>query len=190
MNLVPVGESRRIDVHLSAVDQLFNSMDPAPFHERVLDADAEAFIVGCARQLSRRAALQLVVHLSRPSSRVDAVATLPVAVREHFARRAQAIRDGLRRLFRVGRWSLLIGVLFVAAVNVIWDLAAPLIGNNQTGRVLQESMIIGAWVALWRPLEIFLYDWWPIFGEARLFDRLSTMQVEVVGVPGPDAGER
>ena len=28
--------------------------------------------------------------------------------------------------------------------------------------------MIGGWVALWRPMEIFLYDWWPIRGEVRL----------------------
>ena len=29
-------------------------------------------------------------------------------------------------------------------------------------------------MAMWRPLEVFLYDWWPIRAEARLFDRLIT----------------
>ena len=43
--------------------------------------------------------------------------------------------------------------------------------------------MIGAWVALWRPLEIFLYDWWPVLGEARLFDRLSAMPVQIVDAP-------
>jgi hypothetical protein len=28
-------------------------------------------------------------------------------------------------------------------------------------------------------MEIFLYEWWPILGEARLYDRLSAMDVEV-----------
>ena len=31
-----------------------------------------------------------------------------------------------------------------------------------------------------RPLEVFLYDWWPIRAEARLMDRLSAMAVRVV----------
>jgi hypothetical protein len=48
------------------------------------------------------------------------------------------------------------------------------------GRLLHESVVIGAWVALWRPLEILLYDWWPILGEAWLFDRLRAMHVQVV----------
>jgi hypothetical protein len=33
---------------------------------------------------------------------------------------------------------------------------------------------------MWRPIEIFLYEWWPIRAEARLFDRLSAMMVSVV----------
>jgi hypothetical protein len=51
---------------------------------------------------------------------------------------------------------------------------------------VHESIVIGAWVALWRPLEIFLYEWWPILGEARLYDRLSAMQVQVVGADAPE----
>jgi hypothetical protein len=39
--------------------------------------------------------------------------------------------------------------------------------------------VIGGWVAMWRPLEIFLYDWWPIVAERKLFDRLSTMPVRI-----------
>jgi hypothetical protein len=34
-------------------------------------------------------------------------------------------------------------------------------------------------VAMWRPLEVFLYDWWPIRAEARLFERLSAMPVSI-----------
>ena len=32
---------------------------------------------------------------------------------------------------------------------------------------------------MWRPLELFLYDWWQIRAEARLFDRLSAMPVRI-----------
>jgi hypothetical protein len=33
---------------------------------------------------------------------------------------------------------------------------------------------------MWKPLEILLYDWWPILSERRLFDRLSRAQVRIV----------
>lgn len=39
---------------------------------------------------------------------------------------------------------------------------------------------------MWRPLEIFLYDWWPIRADGRLLQRLSTIPVRIEykeGVP-------
>jgi hypothetical protein len=32
---------------------------------------------------------------------------------------------------------------------------------------------------MWRPLEIFLYDWWPVRAEARLYDRLAATFVQI-----------
>ena len=35
-----------------------------------------------------------------------------------------------------------------------------------------------------RPLEIYLYDWWPVRDERRVFERLSRMSVRVEGSAG------
>jgi hypothetical protein len=51
--------------------------------------------------------------------------------------------------------------------------------GSHAGVLIRESIVIGGWVAMWRPLEIFLYDWWPIVAERKLFDRLSTMPVRI-----------
>ena len=40
---------------------------------------------------------------------------------------------------------------------------------------------------MWRPFEIFLYDWWPILRRRRLYARLARMPVSVV-VPKKDDG--
>ena len=177
-------DCERIEVHVGELKQLYNAMDPAPFRERDLDPKAEEFIVDSARELRRDAPLGLIVRLPRPAGGPEEIAVLRQAVREYFAQRAAATRAQLRRLFRNGRWALLIGLAFVAVANLVGDQVADLVGNYNYGRFLHESIVIGAWVALWRPLEIFLYDWWPILGEARLYDRLSAMQVQVVGAPG------
>jgi hypothetical protein len=41
------------EVNLNRLSQLFNSFDPAPFHERDLDRDAEEYIIGSAEEISR-----------------------------------------------------------------------------------------------------------------------------------------
>jgi hypothetical protein len=47
------------------------------------------------------------------------------------------------------------------------------------GALGSARLVIGGWVAMWRPLEIFLYDWWPIRDERQLYERLSVMPVRV-----------
>ncbi|MGH7786101.1 MAG: hypothetical protein ACRERC_04495 [Candidatus Binatia bacterium] len=172
-----------IEVRLADLQQLFNSIDPSPFRERDLDPKVEEYIVDCYGELRADRPLCLVVHLGRQVATDDDVAALRAAVREHFTQRARSERRLLRRLLRTGRISLVIGLLFLAVAMVLGDLASGLVGRYDYGEILAHSLLIGGWVALWRPIEIFLYDWWPIRAEARLFDRLSAMAVRVENPP-------
>ena len=62
---------------------------------------------------------------------------------------------------------------------MVGEYVGGLFSKARYGRLVEESLVIGGWVALWHPMGIFLYDWWPIGAEARLHDRLSTMSVSV-----------
>ena len=51
--------------------------------------------------------------------------------------------------------------------------------DSRVAVLVREGVLIVGWVAMWRPIEIFLYDWWPIRAEWRLFQRLSVMPVRI-----------
>ena len=175
-----------LDVRVRTLKQLFNEMDPSPFRERDLDRNAEEYIVEWARELPADTRLGLTVSLDQEAATPEATAALQHAVMTYFAERARSTRRSLRQLLRIGRISLLIGLVFLAAALVLGDLVAGLFDEDDYGAIAREGLVIGGWVAMWRPLEIFLYEWWPIRGEARLYDRLSAMPVEVVqGAPAP-----
>jgi hypothetical protein len=123
----------------------------------------------------------MVVSLSQETLSDHDLHTLREALRENFRRRAQAERRRLARLFRDGRLSLLIGVLFVAAAIVVSDAIAALFATQRLVQLVQDSVVIAAWVALWHPVNIFLYDWWPVRAQARLFDRLAQMEMKLCG---------
>jgi hypothetical protein len=78
------------------------------------------------------------------------------AIREFFSQRALQSRRRLRQLFQRGRTNLAIGVTFLAASLLIGDLVAWLLGERRIGEIIRESFLIGGWVAMWRPLEVFL----------------------------------
>ena len=170
--------SEEIEVHVETLDQLFNSWDPSPFRKKDLDRDAEEFIVGWAREVPRRAPLALIVYVDRGAGQ-EASDVLREATNAFFGARSRASRQRLRELFRVGRISLAIGLLALAALTLAGDAIATALGENRLGEVLRESLLIGGWVAMWRPLEIFLYDWWPVLSDSRLYDRLRAMTVRI-----------
>jgi hypothetical protein len=168
-----------IEVHVSELQQLFNSLDPTPFRDRDLDPKAEEFIADWAQEVPREAPLGLTIHVDGTPPTTQQTEVTQNAVRQYFAARAASIRRQLRMLFRRGRISLIIGLVFLAATVIGGDLIAGMV-NERFADVVRESFLIGGWVAMWRPLEVFLYDWWPVRAEARLFDRLSAMTVRVV----------
>jgi len=45
---------------------------------------------------------------------------------------------------------------------------------------VRESLTIAGWVAMWRPMQIYLYDWWPLLRRSRIYAKLSHMPVEFV----------
>jgi hypothetical protein len=167
-----------IDVQVTELRQLFNAIDPAPFRERDLDPKIEEFIIESSREAPSGARLALLIRLDHPANPADEAVITRDSIHRYFAQRAAATRGRLRQLFRVGRVSLLIGL----AVLTLFTATAQFVARRTSGglsQVLHESLLIGGWVAMWRPIEIFLYDWWPIRAEARLFDRLAVMPVRL-----------
>jgi hypothetical protein len=177
-----------IEVRVRELDQLFNSMDPSPFHEKDLDPDAEEYIVASAKKLPRQSPAAMVVHLDRPIGLPDEERILGDAIRVHFARRAQLLRWELRRLLRRGSISLVIGLGSLAVSIIVGESIATRAGGH-LGRVMGESLHILGYVAMSHPLGIFLYEWWPILGDRRVHDRLSRMRVHIVYArpPAPSA---
>ncbi|MFC5458164.1 hypothetical protein [Prosthecobacter fluviatilis] len=167
-----------IEVKLTELNQLFNSLDPSPFHERDLDHDAEEFIVSWAQEHPHKHGLKLVVHLAKhPAGVADAQQLVADSVAHYFEYRADmALRD-LRRLMREGRVSLLIGLLFLGLCQFTATLLNPAETSWQS--VAREGLTIIGWVAMWKPLEIYLYRWWPLLKLRKLYRRLSHMPVEV-----------
>jgi hypothetical protein len=178
-----------IEVRVGTLPQLFNTIDPTPFRERDLDPRVVEFIVEWSREIPRNKPLALVVHLDQPTSSSDESVIVRDAVRGFFQQQATTSRARLRQLFRQGRVSLVIGLTVLTVLTLAAQVLARRTGETGFAPILHESLLIGGWVAMWRPLEVFLYDWWPIRAEARRFDQLATMPVRLsYGLRGSPKG--
>ena len=167
-----------IEVHVPDLPRLFNAMDPSPLRTRDLDPKAEEFIVSWARTIPRDAQLGLLIFVDS-SAEPGETTGVHEAIKEFFRQRALSNDRRLSHLFWIGRTSLLIGVLVLTVAITLADLIDRRGGGTHIVALIRESMLIGCWVAMWRPIEIFLYDWWPIRAERRLFERLSAAPIEI-----------
>ncbi len=165
-----------IVLRLNTVGQLFNTMDPSPFHERDLDHDAEEFIVSSAREIPADAPLRIRIELSE-EPRPGSTATVRESLGNFFRYRRESSRRELHELLREGRFSLLAALLFLGGMLALRSLLPDGPGWAALAR---EGLLIGGWVALWKPVDIHLYRWWPIRRQMALFQRLSECPVEVL----------
>ena len=73
----------------------------------------------------------------------------------------------------------MIALTFLAGSILVGDAIASYLAGNRLSDIIREGFLIGGWVAMWRPLEVFLYDWWPIRADGRLLQRLATIPVRL-----------
>ena len=168
-----------IELQLETIEQLFHSLDPFPFHRKDLDRDAEEFIVSWARELPAGQSIKIIVHLPAPELDKPEAKEIPGAVASYFASRSEASGRDLKDLFRIGRRALSVGLSVLVACVLLSQAAANNLPPRPFGRLIEESFIILGWVANWKPIEIFLYDWWPIVRQRNLYRRLAAAEIEV-----------
>jgi hypothetical protein len=156
-------------------------MDPTPFHHRNLDMDVEEFLESWALDLPQNCHYSIIVHIEQMPLE-DPAPLVAEAIHNYFEYKSERSKRSLRLLFLEGRVSLLIGVVFLAMCLLSADILATSFANNTFLRLLKESLLIGGWVAMWRPMQIFLYEWWPFVRRGRIYRNLGRATVRVVPV--------
>lgn len=167
-----------MEISLRNVAQLFNSMDPAPFYERDLDTHAEQFLVSWAQEFPAGTELELLVHLRDEAPAADTAQWIRSGLQHYFAERERLTSAQLQLLLQQGRTSLMVGLGFLA---VCLSLGGLLKGTapGSLGHLAYESLTIAGWVAMWKPLQTYLYDWWPVKQQIGLYRRLQAMSVRL-----------
>jgi len=167
----------RVELHLRDIAKFFHSLDPSPFPDRDLDREVARFIREEVQD-RRDEPVELVVHL--PKHQLDGAPAVAEAVHRYFARERDSATRELHELMRFARFALVAGVI---AVFVIVAAARALGSVARAGTIAEavaEALTIVAWVFLWRPAELLLFDRWPVREKIRLFHKLAAIPVRCV----------
>lgn len=179
-----VSHTKLIELQVDRLEYLFDPFDPFPTPTRDLSRGAEDFIVGWARELPQNAAIRLRLHLRDEEASTTDVVALKGAISRHFTYKADRVNGDQKELLAIGRMALLIGICVLGVCMVVRQIVLSVLPGSSISGVVGEGLVIVGWVANWRPIEIFLYDWWPMSRKRRLYERLAVAELEIVPPQG------
>jgi hypothetical protein len=171
------GDQYLVEIKLNEIRQLFNSFDPAPFLEKDLDSDAEKYIVDSVQELHLDTPITLVLHLPHSACTDEAASSVPAAIHNYFSYRAEITSKELRFTLQQGRIALGTGLLFLVLCIVAQQMISSMEKPGLMWAIVEEGFLISGWVAMWRPIQVFLYDWWPILRRRRIYEKLARLPV-------------
>lgn len=180
-----------IDIRIQRITQLYDSLDPSPLHEKTLSHAVKNYIVDCAGEYGLDEPLRLVLHVPAPIREYEAEITR--AIHAHFQAQHAQCRRRYRRRVRQGMRLLFMG-LAVLATTLLARALLVNPGNSKVLIAISEGLLIIGWVAMWRPIEVLLFERAENHQNMALFERLSQIGVEFAPEetavdPGDKSGE-
>ncbi|MDD1678929.1 MAG: hypothetical protein LUO93_07105 [Methanomicrobiales archaeon] len=168
-----------IEIKLQEIMQIYDSLDPSPFYQKVLDRNAEEYITEAVMDFPAHILLKLVVYLPEKEMQKEAARELDQAIHNHFKYKTNQTQRELREKFMGGRMALIIGVVFLAS-TLAANIAIASQPDNVINQVIRSSLLIIGWVAMWQPVNTFLYEWWPIRRKIKVYRKIGSMEVSIV----------
>ena len=162
-------------------DHALRLASPAPDGRAPLDPVVGQGILERA-SLARRSDPLRITVLVPPGASVDAL-EVSAMLHAHFRRRRETAEYRLRRKLRAGWTSLAIAATLLVVLMSLGEAIHRLAPAGRLATVLQEGLTIVAWVALWRPVELLLYDQWTLRRDIALLRRLEDVDVQLVTEP-------
>lgn len=168
-----------VEVAVKNARQLFNERDPAPFRERDLDENFVTYVLSSVQEFPLKTAMKLRVVIRDDSDDVVEKNILHEAIRGHFNYESRLTQAKLRNRLRAGRWFLLIGLVSLFSCLSISQFLGTLESSSKVWPIAREGFVIIGWVAMWRPVEVFLYDWWPLREQRLYLEKVAKMNLDV-----------
>lgn len=159
-----------IEVKVKSPQQLFDARDPAPFRERDLDDDFVEYVITNSKNFVANRELKLVIQLEESVGEISKEG-IEEAIRSYFVYQSDLKKIDLKVHLRTTQLFFLIG-FFILAICLG-------LSHKVSDPVIREGLVIFGWVTMWKPLELFLFDWYPLYQNLRVLQKLSRADLAI-----------
>jgi hypothetical protein len=167
-------------LHLEDVRDLFSTPAPDPFSANVRYTSGIDEVITILKPTVLRKKTRATLYLPLEQDAPDTTRRLTDAVRRYCLARIADKKNDMASLRWQGLKALQSGMPFLAVCLFVSTFAE---GSNAlpelAKRVLGEGFLIAGWVALFHPIELLIYDWWPHNRQIHLYQNLMNMEIVV-----------
>lgn len=166
-------------LELQSLAELFAEPDFAPLDGHAEELSGLDRLLNALRPQPRGIPLRTTLVLPASERAPDLESRCRAALREVLERRLAHNRNDAGSLRQEGYATLWRGLVFLAlcllgsrAMDAV-DFAPGFVE-----RFIDEGLVIAGWVALWYPLDVLLYQRWPLARERRLYESVRDMALD------------
>lgn len=179
MKSKPVHEIR---IYLDEIDHLFKAPDFDPFANQPVFTSGLESAANEVKMASRRSLHRLVLYLPGEKINAKLEATTRKALDNFCSYRLEESQREVTLLRWEGFEALQTGLIFMAVCLFISLYIREFQGIPEYLRTfISEGLSIVGWVSMWKPIDIFLYQWWPHWQSRFIYEKLK--QAELVFRP-------
>ena len=176
-----------IEVRVKSPPQLFDARDPAPFRDRDLDDDFVEYIVSTVREFSHKAPVKILIHIAEGPPKDLPFESIREAIKSYWEYQTELFERDLKNFLKRAQLFIVIGLVVLGACI---SIAHGISVSDPPGflSILKEGIVIFGWVSMWKPIELLLFDWYPLFEKVRLYRKLMRTEIEIKA-DARDAGQ-
>jgi len=171
-----------IEIKISSIIQLFNSFDPAPFHEKELDTAAEHYIVETVNDFPHNTQFRIVIYLPPELVTSESAKKISPAIQNHFQYKTLVAERKFRSRLKYGRFTLLVGLSFLFFSLVTGQYLLSVTTSIIT-QLIATALLVTGWAAMWEPVTVLLYELWPLVQMKKTYQKISTTEIDILPIP-------
>jgi hypothetical protein len=167
-----------ITLRLNDIRELFIAPEYDPFATHTLESSGLEHIAAKLKPTRLDRKLRVVIHM--PQAAGNQLINQTRAAIERYCRvRIDENRTELASLRWQGFKALQTGVIFLTICLALSAAAGAAEFLPEALRdIFSEGFLIAGWVSLWHPVEILLYEWWPLWRQIHIHQHIMNMELE------------
>ncbi|MDH5580357.1 MAG: hypothetical protein OEY33_00480 [Bdellovibrionales bacterium] len=166
-----------IELNINRYEQLYDKKDPNPYRKRDLDEDVVEYITSSYFEVGEGKVGKLRIF-HQDDLTVEDINEMKDAIHEYFEYRTHITKVNIKYTLKTGYKSLSIGLIFL----VITILSSKYLNlqDKVINSFLKELLLLIGWVSMWKPINIFLYEWWPFSKNKKMHLSFSSIPIEII----------